>query len=57
MTHDQWEYGDTYIKDIMSVSPKLIESTGLWREHYNDDLLYDVADNLKRVGLNVITFD
>tara|TARA_R110000823_G_scaffold65896_7_gene154691 strand:- start:407 stop:760 length:354 start_codon:yes stop_codon:yes gene_type:complete len=57
MTHDQWEYGDTYIKDIMSVGTKLVSSTGLWREHYNDDLLYNVADNLKRVGLNVITFE
>ena len=54
-THDQWEYGDTYIKDIMSVGAKLVSSTGKWREHYNDDLLYNVADNLKRVGLNVIT--
>ena len=56
-TFDRWEYGDTYIKDIMSVGAKLIKSTGKWREQYNDDLMYDVADNLKKVGLNVITFD
>ena len=55
-THDRWEYGDTYIKDIMSVGAKLIKSSGKWREQYNDDLMYDVADNLKKVGLNVITF-
>ena len=40
----------------MSVGAKLIKSSGKWREQYNDDLMYDVADNLKKVGLNVITF-
>ena len=56
-THDQWEYGDTYIKDIMSTNPTLISGVGAWLEQYNDDVFTGVADNLTKVGLNVITFE
>lgn len=56
-THDQWEYGDTYIKDIMSTNPTLISGVGAWLEQYNDDVSTGVADNLTKVGLNVITFE
>ena len=51
-THDKWEYGDTYIKDIMSVGAKLIKSSGKWREQYNDDLMYDVAGILCALGID-----
>lgn len=35
MTHDSWDYGDTYIKDIMEVKPKLIDATDEWRFNYD----------------------
>ena len=34
MTYDSWEYGDTYIKDIMSVNPKLVSATDEWKQTY-----------------------
>ena len=34
MTHDSWEYGDTYIKDILSLKPFLTRATKEWRETY-----------------------
>ena len=36
MTHGSWEYGDTYIKDIMSVRPTLINATDEWRFNYDN---------------------
>ena len=35
MTHGSWDYGDTYIKDIMEVKPKLIDATDEWRFNYD----------------------
>ena len=37
-TYDKWEYGDTYIKDIMDTKPRLIESTQAWKNQYNEDI-------------------
>ena len=34
MTYDSWEYGDTYINEIMSVNPVLLSATEEWRETY-----------------------
>jgi len=34
MTHDNWEYGDAYISEIMSVNPTLVNSTEEWRQAY-----------------------
>ena len=35
MTHGSWDYGDTYIKDIMEVKPNLIDATDEWRFNYD----------------------
>ena len=34
MTHGSWDYGDTYIKDIMSVQPNLVHATNEWQQTY-----------------------
>jgi len=34
MTHGSWDYGDTYIKDIMSVQPNLVHATDEWQQTY-----------------------
>ena len=36
MTHGSWDYGDTYIKDIMEVKPTLINATDEWRFNYDN---------------------
>lgn len=41
----------------MSTNPTLISGAGAWLKQYNDDVSSGVADNLTRVGLNVITFE
>ena len=39
-TYDSWEYGDTYIKDIMDTKPRLIKSTKEWKEQYDGEMMY-----------------
>jgi hypothetical protein len=34
MTYDNWEYGDAYIHEIMSVNPELVSATKEWEEQY-----------------------
>tara|TARA_R100000781_G_scaffold44961_1_gene30518 strand:+ start:214 stop:495 length:282 start_codon:yes stop_codon:yes gene_type:complete len=34
MTHDRWEYGDAYIREIMDTKPMLVASCKEWREQY-----------------------
>ena len=34
MTHGSWDYGDTYINDIMSVQPNLVHATDEWQQTY-----------------------
>jgi hypothetical protein len=32
-THDRWEYGDTYIFDILRVKPELTQATAEFKEY------------------------
>ena len=34
MTHDSWEYGDAYIKEIMDTKPMRTSATKEWEETY-----------------------
>jgi len=34
MTYDSWEYGDAYIKDILSLKPMRTGASKEWRETY-----------------------
>ena len=34
-TFDDWEYGDGYISEIMSMKPKLLSATDDWRKTYD----------------------
>ena len=36
MTYDDWEYGDAYISEIMSVKPKLLSATDDWKATYEN---------------------
>ena len=33
-TYGSWEYGDMYIKELMSIEPELTQATPKWRETY-----------------------
>ena len=34
MSYDQWEYGDMYIAELMSMNPELTQATDEWRKTY-----------------------
>lgn len=36
-TDDRWEYGDTYINDILDTGAALIDSTDEWKKAYAKD--------------------
>ena len=35
-TYDEWEYGDGYISEIMSMKPKLLSATDDWKATYEN---------------------
>ena len=35
-TYDDWEYGDAYVSEIMSVNPKLLSATDDWKATYEN---------------------